>query len=86
MANIRIAIGPITAQLNATDALAADLVRNYNRANDAPDGLSNGASLQWFLRRLMTHAKTVGDELEIAEEIRDAVARQARDLGVFDDG
>jgi hypothetical protein len=36
--------------------------------------MTNAQALEWFLRHLVRHAKTVGDELAIGEAVRDAAA------------
>lgn len=74
MAKLALTIGSVTADITIPDAVAAQIVAEYNEAYHAPDGLTNRQALEWFVRHLAGHAKAVSDAHGV-----EAVTRVARE-------
>lgn len=77
MATLRVEIGPLSAEVTATDATAATMVEEYLRAYGLwRDEATNAQRLTAFVRHLAQHVRDAGESVAV----RDAVEARRAEL------
>lgn len=70
MATLRVEIGPLSAEVTATDATAATMVEEYLRAYGLwSGGQTNAQRLTAFVRHLAQHVREAGDSVAVREAV-----------------